>query len=204
MHLTHSRRLGVFGGTFDPIHIGHLILAEEAWSQLQLDRVYLVPAGDPPHKQDVPLTPVAHRLCMVELAVADVDYLYVSRIDAERNGPHYTVDMMHLLQREAGGEAEWYFLMGMDSLRDLPKWYNPQWLVEHCQIVALDRHNVTIDWQQLEEALPGLRGHVVILEMPDIEIASSTLRDRVRAGQSIRHQVPRTVETYIRKYNLYK
>jgi nicotinate-nucleotide adenylyltransferase len=199
----HSQRLGVFGGTFDPIHIGHLILAEEARSQLKLDRVFFVPAGDPPHKRDAPLTPVTHRLCMVELAVADVDYMVVSRIDADRSGPHYTIDMMRLLQREVGENAKWYLLMGMDSLRDLPQWHDPRWLVEHCQIVALDRHDVTIDWQKLEADLPGIRDRVILLDMPAIEIASHVLRERVRTGQSIRYQVPRPVEAYIHKHGLY-
>ena len=94
----HLQRIGIFGGTFDPIHIGHLILAEEAWFQLKLDRVYLVPAGDPPHKQDRRLLPVDERVRMAELATADIDYIRVSRIDADRPGPHYAVDMVQLVQ----------------------------------------------------------------------------------------------------------
>ena len=197
-------RIGVFGGTFDPIHIGHLILAEEAWFQLKLDCVYLVPAGDPPHKQDRRLTRVEHRIRMAELATAEIDYLQVSRIDADRPGPHYTVDMVRLLRQQVGPAVEIYFLMGMDSLRDLPKWYDPAWLVENCTLVALSRHDVELDWEKLNAALPGIRDRVIILDMPELEIASHAIQARVRDGQPIRHQVPRAVEAYIYKHGLYK
>jgi len=197
-------RIGVFGGTFDPIHIGHLILAEEAWFQLKLDCVYLVPAGDPPHKQDRRLTLVEHRIRMAELATAEIDYLQVSRIDADRPGPHYTVDMVRLLRQQVGPAVEIYFLMGMDSLRDLPKWYDPAWLVENCTLVALSRHDVELDWEKLNAALPGIRDRVIILDMPELEIASHAIQARVRDGQPIRHQVPRAVEAYIYKHGLYR
>ena len=197
-------RIGVFGGTFDPIHIGHLILAEEAWFQLKLDCVYLVPAGDPPHKQDRRLTLVEHRIRMAELATAEIDYLQVSRIDADRPGPHYTVDMVRLLRQQVGPAVEIYFLMGMDSLRDLPKWYDPAWLVENCTLVALSRHDVELDWEKLNAALPGIRDRVIILDMPELEIASHAIQARVRDGQPIRHQLPRAVEAYIYKHGLYR
>jgi nicotinate-nucleotide adenylyltransferase len=204
MPLANSGRVGVFGGTFDPIHIGHLILAEEAWFQLKLDCIYFVPAGDPPHKQDHPLTPVEHRIRMAELATADVDYFLVSRVDADRPGPHYTVDMVRLLHQQLGPGVELYFLMGMDSLRDLASWRDPLWLIENSRLVALSRHAVEPDWDQLHAALPGVRQRVIILDMPELEIASHTLRARVRTGQTIRHQVPRAVEAYIRKHGLYR
>ena len=198
------RRVGILGGTFDPIHIGHLILAEEACFQLQLDRVYLAPAGDPPHKLGRQLAPVRDRLCMAELATADIDTIIISRIDADRPGPHYTSDMVRLLQNEAGPNTEIYFLMGMDSLRDLPTWHEAAWLVEHARLVALSRHDVKLDWEALEAALPGLRSRVIILDMPELEIASHVIQQRVRNGQPIRHMVPRSVEAYIQKHNLYR
>ncbi|MFN3332167.1 MAG: nicotinate-nucleotide adenylyltransferase [Caldilinea sp.] len=198
------RRVGILGGTFDPIHIGHLILAEEAWFQLQLDRVYLTPAGDPPHKVGRQLAPVRNRLHMAELATADIDYIIVSSIDADRPGPHYTSDMVRLLQAEAGLNTELYFLMGMDSLRDLPTWHEAAWLVEHARLVALSRHDVKLNWDALEAALPGIRSRVIILDMPELEIASHVIQQRVRNGQPIRHMVPRSVEAYIYKHNLYR
>jgi nicotinate-nucleotide adenylyltransferase len=199
-----KRRIGVFGGTFDPIHIGHLILAEEAWYKLKLDCIYLAPAGDPPHKQDRKLTPVQHRVCMAELATADVEYLTVSRIDADRVGPHYTADMVRLLRAQVGPDVEIYFLMGMDSLRDLPTWHESAWLVENCRLVALSRHDVQLDWERLEAAIPGVLDRLIILDMPEIEIASHIIQARVQQGQPIRHQVPRLVEAYIFKHGLYK
>jgi nicotinate-nucleotide adenylyltransferase len=201
---TRRPKIGVFGGTFDPIHIGHLILAEEAWFQLGLDGVYFAPAGDPPHKQDRRLTPIVHRITMCELATRDIDYITVSRIDADRPGPHYTADMVRLLSQQAGDNAQIFFLMGMDSLRDLPSWHEAAWLVENCRLVALSRHDVRLDWDALERALPGIRERVVILDMPELEIASNKIQQRVRNRQTIRHQVPRAVEEYIYANGLYR
>ena len=195
---------GILGGTFDPIHIGHLILAEEAWFQLQLDCIYLAPAGNPPHKQGRRMAPVEDRVRMAELATADVDYALVSRIDADRPGPHYTSDLVRLLQQQAGPDTDIYFLMGMDSLRDLPTWHEARWLVDNARLAALSRHDVELDWEALEAALPGVRNRVTILDMPELEIASHVIQQRVRNGQPIRHMVPRAVEAYIMKHGLYR
>jgi nicotinate-nucleotide adenylyltransferase len=198
------QRLGIFGGTFDPVHVGHLILAEEARFQLQLDQVYLMPAGDPPHKRDQRLSSVEHRVRMAQLATADNEYIQVSRIDADRPGPHYTSDMLRLVRQQIDSQVEIYFLMGMDSLRDLPTWHEAQWLVENCHLVGLSRHDVHLDWDSLNAALPGVQERVIILEMPELQIASHNIRWRCRTGQPIRYQVPRLVEEYIREQNLYK
>ena len=197
-------RIGIFGGTFDPVHIGHLILAEEAWFQLKLDRVYLVPAGEPPHKRDRRLSPVDDRIHMAELATQDISYIKVSRIDADREAPHYTADMVRLVRQRVGPETDIYFLMGMDSLRDLPTWNEAAWLVENCHLVALSRHDVELDWAYLEARLPGITGRVIILDMPELEIASHAIQARVREGKPIRHQVPRAVEQYIYEHHLYR
>lgn len=199
------KRIAIFGGTFDPIHIGHLILAEEAHYQLALDQVYLIPAGDPPHKQDRKLSPVQHRITMCEMATADVDFITVSRIDADRPGPHYTADMIRMMRAEVGPKTETklFFLMGMDSLRDLPSWREAAWLVENCTLVALSRHDVTLDWNELDAQLPGLKERVIILDMPELEIASHQIQRRVKLGQPIRHQVPRLIDGYIQKHKLY-
>ncbi len=198
-----GNRIGVFGGTFDPIHIGHLILAVEARHQLQLDQIVLAPAGDPPHKPDSPISSLHHRLAMCRLAVADDNEIGISLIDAERPGPHYTSDMLRLFRERVGAEVELYFLMGLDSLRDLPTWHEPEWLVHNCRLAALRRHDVEIDWEGLEEELPGVRERVIVLEMPELDVASSSLRERVRTGQPIRYQVPHAVERYIREQGLY-
>lgn len=198
-----GKRIGVFGGTFDPIHFGHLVLAVEARHQLQLDQIVLAPAGDPPHKPDSPVSPVHHRLAMCRLAVADDSEIDISLIDAERPGPHYTSDMLRLYRKGVDADAQIFFLMGLDSLRDLPTWHEPKWLVKNCRLVALRRHDVAIDWTALEAVLPRVRERVTVLDMPELEIASSVLRERVRAGQPIRYQVPRAVECYIGEQGLY-
>jgi nicotinate-nucleotide adenylyltransferase len=141
---------------------------------------------------------------MAELATADVEYLIVSRIDADRSGPHYTADMVRLLSEQEGPDVELYFLMGMDSLRDLPTWHESAWLVENCRLVALSRHDVELDWERLAAAIPGILERIIILDMPEIEIASHIIQARVQTGQPIRHQVPRLVEAYIAKHGLYK
>lgn len=197
------KRIGVFGGTFDPIHIGHLILADEAHYQLGLDVVYLVPAADPPHKRERRLTPVDQRVHMARLATIELPWVHVSRIDADRPGPHYTADMVRVLEVQTGSAADIFFLMGMDSLRDLPTWHEPQWLVDHCTLVALTRHDVAPDWEALEAALPGIGKRVVILDMPELEIASSGIQERIREGRPFVHLVPPAVAAYIERNGLY-
>lgn len=200
-------KIGLFGGTFDPIHIGHLILIEEAYHHLQLDRIHLIPAADPPHKQERQITSVEHRLNMIQLAITDLDYAWINRVDIDRPGPHYSVDTVRLIQEqfnhEQVGPVELYFLVGLDSLRDLLTWYEPAHLLQSCKLVALRRHDVEIDWALLSAKLPEIRKRVIILEMPELEIASSNLRKRVPQGMPIRFQVPRTVEIYLRKHRLY-
>ena len=197
-------RVGILGGTFDPVHIGHLILAEEAWARLGLSKVLFVPAGDPPHKRGQPLSPVHHRVRMLELAIADNPHFALSRVDCDRPGPHYTLDMVRLLQAQLGPRAELYFLMGFDSLIDFPTWHQPQELLAICRLVALTRYGYALDWDKLEAALPGLRQRVTLLPMPELEIASHIIQQRVREGWPIRYQVPAAVEEYIHQHRLYR
>ncbi len=197
-------RVGIFGGTFDPPHIGHLILAEEAWFQLKLDVVTIVPAGDPPHKRDRRLSAAVSRVRMVEAAIAGNDHFRLSRVDVDRPGPHYTIDMVRLLRDSLPTGSELFFLMGSDSLRDLPNWHLADRLVANCRLVALTRHDVTLDWEYLEAALPGLRQRVIQLDMPELEIASHILQERVRSGQPIRYQAPAAVEAIIMAEGLYR
>lgn len=196
-------RVGLLGGTFDPIHIGHLILAEEARDQLNLSVVYFVPAGDPPHKQGRRLAPVEDRLRMIALAIAGNSAFRLSRVDADRPGPHYTLDMVRIFQDQLPPGGELYFLMGYDSLAELPTWHQPAELVAACRLVALTRYDVPLDWPYLESRLPGIRAKVTLLDMPELEIASHQLQQRVRHGRSIRYLLPDEVERYIRRTGLY-
>ena len=196
-------RIGVLGCTFDPVHIGHLILAEEARDQLGLSRVYFVPAGDPPHKRARRLAPVEHRIRMIGLAIAGNPAFQVSRVDADRPGPHYTIDMVRIFQAQLPQGGELYFLMGFDSLTELPTWHRPADLVAACRLVALTRYNVPLDWEYLESRLPGIRERVALLDMPELEIASHQIQERISQGRSIRYLAPEEVRRYIQETGLY-
>ncbi len=198
-------RLGVLGGTFDPIHFGHLLAAEEARVTLGLERVLFAPAGDPPHKQGRAISPITHRLAMVRLAIAGNPAFAVTIVDADRPGPHYTVDAIRLLREEwETGADETFFLMGADSLTQLLSWYQPARLVELCRLAVMARPGYRPDLAGLEAALPDLADRLDWVEMPVLDIAASDLRRRVREGRSIRYQVPEAVAAYVAEQGLYR
>lgn len=196
-------KLGIFGGTFNPPHIGHLILAETAADTLGLDQIFFVPAADPPHKVGVPRAGVENRLEMVALAIAGNPRFDLSRIDVDRPGPHYAVDMVSIFQDQHPG-AELHFLMGSDSLRDLLTWRDPERIVEMCNIVVLSRPVMPPDMDILYAELPRLRDKLVSITSPEMDISSTNLVARVRNGQSIRYRVPHTVWEYIYAQGLYQ
>ena len=195
-------RIGIFGGTFDPIHYGHLVAAEEARAILGLEKMLIVPAGQPPHKADRPVTPAEHRVAMVQLAIASNPHFVLSRVDLDRPGPHYSVDMVTRLRRELG-PGDVYLIVGMDSLMDLPSWHEAERLMGLCYIVGVNRPGYTYDLAPLEKAVPGISAHIRVLEAPQLEISSHELQDRVRRGLPIKYQVPEPVEDYITRHNLY-
>jgi nicotinate-nucleotide adenylyltransferase len=196
-------RIGVIGGTFDPIHMGHLLVAEEARTQLELHHVVFVPAGNPPHKHTRQITDAERRLDMIRLAIADNASFAVSRVDVDREGPSYTVDMIRLLQDAWGTRAEIYFLIGGDSLIDLPTWHRPDLLLRLCHVVAVRRPGYLTDLEQLEHLLPGTSRLIQILDVPTLDISSTEIRDRVHRGRSIRYLVPASVARYICQHRLY-
>lgn len=196
-------RVGLLGGSFDPPHIGHLILAEEARDQLRLDKVLFAPAGQQPLKSGQAVTAVEDRVRMTELAIASNPHFELSRGDVDRPGPHYTVDLVKLIAAQLPPQSELFFLMGFDSLADLTRWHKPDQLIRSARLVALTRPDVRVDWDALETSLPGVRERVRLLDMPELEIASRDLRERVRTGRSIRYMVPDAVVTYIKEKHLY-
>ena len=196
-------RVGVFGGTFDPIHIGHLVAAEETRVQLSLERVVFVPAGLPPHKLANHISPVEHRLAMVQLAIASNPYFTVSRVDIDRFGPCYTVDTMELLRDEWGPDTELYFIMGSDSLADILTWHKPERLIRLCRLAVVKRPGYDVDIEELDRLLPGIASRVRFINSPLIDVASCDIRRRVREGLSIKYQVPEVVEKYIYEHGLY-
>lgn len=199
-----AARIALFGGTFDPIHLGHLIAAEEAYQQLGVDTVIFVPTGQPWLKQERAITPAHHRLAMLQLATARYAEFEVSDLEVRRPGPTYTVDTLEEVHRLWGPELHCFFILGWDALRDLPRWKEPHRLLQLCTLAVLPRPDGAPAWTELEAALPGLSQRVHHLSMPMVGISSSDIRRRVAEGRSIRFLVPEAVEGYIREHRLYR
>jgi nicotinate-nucleotide adenylyltransferase len=197
-------KVGVFGGTFDPIHLGHLGAAEATRRVLCLDRVIFVPAGVPWLKADLPVTAARHRLEMVRLALAGHSHLELSSVEIDRPGPSYTVDTVRMLQRELGEETEVSLLIGSDALLDLPRWKEPDRLIEICRLVAFSRPDVALcPLDRLERAVPGISGRIDFVEIPQVDASATEIRRLVTLRASIGHLVPRAVESYIVQHGLY-
>jgi nicotinate-nucleotide adenylyltransferase len=198
-------KVGVMGGTFDPIHLAHLILAEQARVFLGLDRVLFVPAGAPWRKADRRITPVVDRVAMVRAALADDPYFEVSLLESERRGPSYTVDTLSVLQEQLGPQAELYFILGQDALADLPNWREPARIVQLARLAVAARPGCPPpDPAALERAVPGIQGRIDVVPMPQVDISSTDIRQRVAQGISIRFLVPASVEAYILAHGLYR
>jgi nicotinate-nucleotide adenylyltransferase len=198
-------RFGLLGGTFDPIHLGHLLMAEVAWQDLGLSQVLFIPAGDPPHKQEWPITPARQRAAMVQAAIAGNPHFALSLIDLQRPGPHYSVDTVRLVRASYELAAEdCFFIIGGDSLIDLPQWYHPSELVSQCRLAVAHRPGYRPDLAALETLIPGLSPRVTWVEMPLNAVSSTEIRARVRAGLSIRYQVTEPVREYIEQQRLYQ
>lgn len=195
-------RIGVFGGTFDPIHIGHLVAASELRHALRLDRVLFVLAARPPHKPTQEISEDRHRLAMLELALQDEPAFEICAVELARQGLSYTVDTLAEIQRGAGG-ATVVFLMGEDSLRDLPTWHEPDRIARLAELGVAGRPGVDVDLAGLYAAVPAARGRVHLVPTPEIGVSSRDLRRRVATGGPIRYLVPRAVERYIRTHHLY-
>jgi nicotinate-nucleotide adenylyltransferase len=198
-----TQRIGIFGGTFDPPHLGHLILASEARARLQLSRLLWVLTSIPPHKTDQTISPLEDRLAMLKLALNDEPGFELSTIDMDRPGPQYTLDTIKLLALKYP-DAELIPLIGGDSLRDLPTWHNPVELVGAChQIGVLRRPGDSIDLTQLEKQIPGITAKVRFVDAPLLEIASREIRQRVAEGLPFRYYLLPSVYQYIVTHKLY-
>jgi nicotinate-nucleotide adenylyltransferase len=198
-------KIGVLGGTFDPVHLGHMMMAEEARKSLGLKEVLLVPAGQPMTRSNERITSAEHRLRMLRLAAGRSPHLKVSTVEIERPGPSFTVDTITELRRKYGSKDEIFFILGWDSLAQLPIWREPARIVSMCILVAVPRPG----WPQpslkaLEKDIPGIAKRVVFLENPRVDISATTIRDKVARGESIDHLVPGPVAEYIKKHGLYK
>ena len=194
-------RVGILGGTFDPVHLAHLRLAEDAHEALALDEVLFVPAGEPWRKSDRTITAAGHRLAMLELAVADNGDFGVSEIELRRGGPTYTADTLEQLAGERLDDEFW-FIVGTDALADLPHWHEPERIVAHATLAVATRAGETIDPATL--GIPAIVGHIEMFVMERMDVSSTDIRARVATGRSIRYLVPVEVERYIEAHGLYR
>ena len=198
--------LGVFGGTFDPVHVAHLALAQEAAEALGLERVLFVPVGRPPHKPDVVVTPGPDRLAMVQLAIAGNDRFEASRIELDRDGPSYTVDTLAALAADRGkGWTDLTLILSADAFLGLPDWHEPRRVLELARLAVAPRDGYPEAGPEfLAARFPGLVQRAVFLDGPRIRLSASALRDRAAAGRSLRYLVPDAVAAYIGDHDLYR
>jgi nicotinate-nucleotide adenylyltransferase len=200
-------RVGIFGGSFDPVHYGHLLLAESCREQCRLDQVWFMPAAVPPHKRDRDLTTAVHRVEMLRRAMTGIEHFHVSTLEIDRGGVSYTVDTLSELQRQ-NPDAEWFLLMGADSLQDLATWREPGRICQLAIPVAVRRvGSPEPDLAVLAGAVEAKRLRAIQeqqVEMPVVGFSSSNLRARIAGGRSVRFQTPETVQQYIGAHGLYR
>ena len=197
-------RIGILGGTFDPIHLGHLAIAEAARDRLELDRVILIPAGRPWLKSDQMVSAPEHRLAMARLAIEDRPGLEMSPIEVDRPGPTYTVDTLTELREVLGSGVELYLVLGMDSVRELRRWRYPERLFDLCTVVAVSRpDSPDVSPDEIEDSFTAARGRTRMVRGPMLDVSATDIRLRVSEGRSISDSVPPSVERYIREHGLY-
>ncbi|KXG74626.1 putative nicotinate-nucleotide adenylyltransferase [Fervidicola ferrireducens] len=200
------KRIGIMGGTFDPIHFGHLVTAEEARINFELDKVIFVPTGNPPHKKDYEVTEPEHRYLMTALATNSNPFFEVSRIEIERKGYSYTVDTLNQLVEIYGKDTSLFFISGADAVLDILTWKNIKGVLDVCTFIAATRPGYPIKKlkDKLEEIKKLYGKDVYLLEVTAIAISSTEIRRRVKEGRSIKYLVPEGVEEYILKNGLYR
>lgn len=200
-----KKKIGIMGGTFDPIHIGHLMLAEQAYDKFDLDKVLIMPTGNPPHKDNAVSVPTKHRVQMARLAIENNKHFELSLVEVERSGYTYTYETLENLKKE-NPDVEYYFIIGADSLLDFDKWREPNKICEDATILVATRYNLSSKElkRQIEEVSNKYNAKIYSLETPNIDISSKLIRALVSTGKSIKYYVTSDVERYIYKNNLYK
>ncbi len=198
-------KLGIMGGTFDPIHLGHLATAEAVREIFALDEILFIPAARPPHKLHRTVTDEHHRLQMTILATRSNKFFRVSDMEIKRTGPSYTIDTMNELHATFGRTTELFFIIGADSLADLQKWHEARELVAKCHFIATTRQGVDVDFSAVEKFFGASAiEHIHRVTTPDFEISSTDIREKVRLNRSIKYLVPEVVEDYIAREKLYR
>lgn len=188
-----TQRIGIFGGTFDPPHLGHLILAAEAFDQLKLGKLYWVLTPDPPHKRAQRLTPIEIRFQLVKAAIRNNRSFVFSRVDMDRPGPHFTLDTVKIIKSHHP-KAEIFYMIGGDSLHDFPNWHQPQELLENLAgLGVMRRPGDKVNLDVLEKSLPGITEKLIFIDAPLLEIASHEIRNRIYFGKPFRYYLPNSV-----------
>ncbi len=197
-------KIGIMGGTFDPIHLGHLATAEAVRELFVLDEILFMPAARPPHKLDKHVTDERHRLAMTTLATRSNKFFRVSDMELKRKGLSYTFDTMNELHKIFGSSTELFFIIGADSLADLSKWHAARELVAKCHFIATTRQGVEADFSAVENFFgAAAREHIHRVATPRLEISSTDIREKIKLGRSIKYLVPEAVEDYIAEQGLY-
>lgn len=200
-----NMKIGIMGGTFDPIHLGHLIIAEEARTALELDKIMFIPAGNPWMKFGRQITPPQQRAEMVKLAIQSNPFFSLVTIEVDRPGSTFTVDTLEELWKDMGYESKLFLLMSWDSLKDMPNWKAPYRISKIATVVAFPRPGFSRpDLKAMEDVIPGFSERSVIMEGPCMDISSTSIRARIAEGKSIRYLVPDMVEKYITENGLYR
>ncbi|MBP7221781.1 MAG: nicotinate-nucleotide adenylyltransferase [Sedimentibacter sp.] len=199
-----KRKVGIMGGSFDPIHIGHLVVANEALNIYELDEIIFVPAGDPPHKSSLKADPF-HRLLMVNMAVLSNDKFSVSDLEIKCRGKSYTLNTLREFHKMYE-DTEFYFITGTDAVIDLPNWYKPEEVLKLCRFIAASRPGISIKEvnEKIDEIKKTFGGNIELLKIPMLQISSTEIRKRVSMGISVKYLLPESVEQYIIKNELYK
>lgn len=203
---TKYQRIGIMGGTFDPIHIGHLFIAEEVLNEVGLDKILFIPVGIPPHKQESKVTDSQHRLTMAQIAVSGNANFQVSRIEVDREGPSYTVDTINHLKRIYNENTLFYFIIGTDAFFELDTWKNYKDLLKLVKLAVVTRvgyNNYALD-EKIEDYKNRFLAEIIKVVIPKLEISSTDIKSRIRQGKTVKYIVPEGVEQYIKKHGLYK
>jgi nicotinate-nucleotide adenylyltransferase len=207
MHLQRKRRIGLMGGTFDPIHQGHLVTAEAARSEFSLDKVIFVPSGSPPHKLGLKISSKEQRYLMTVLATAANPYFEVSRVELERPGESYAIDTVRYFKSKMDHESELFFITGADAIFEIVTWKDVEGLFDRCTFIAATRPGFNLDALR-EKLLKKLSVHhlkkIIPLEVPAMAISSTDIRRRISNNRTVKYLLPEEVENYIYKNNLYK
>ena len=198
-----SSNLGIMGGTFNPIHVGHLMIAEEARQQFNLSKVLFIPDSEPPHK-DIDGATSAQRLIMTKLAIQDNPYFFVSDMEIKREGTTYTLDTMRAIKKQYGAEHELYFIAGTDTIQDLPNWHDPLALLQICHFIGAARPDGTEAIDNIIDYFGPMGTRIHKLEVPTMELSSTELRYRLRHGISVRYFIPPAVLQYIYDNEVYQ